>query len=475
MTQQINPDGVQNAKQGFFYNVWIKIDGTERSHKVQYAKNNVTSVTGLENEIGSIKKTGSAKEGTKITVNAAKSKAVGSETLFFIGWKVTANGMGYTDPTYIRYYCNLTQFTSNTSADPVSCTFLMGDKDIEIEALYGKPGSAGVGNVTFNNVKLWVTPPITGAKGVAAAAPEFDGMGATYQIDKVEWLEDNETGAYNYLHMDPSKTFDTANKCYTMRVVLKMNSGYAFTDKNGVTITINGQTYGTGTANTLYNAENRTIPVTYSYSEANKSLAIYIPADGTNTRLDKTRYADQAALTFSDGKDVAAITSVEAYKADGTTVEATATAPGETLVLPAGKYTVKVNVTVSEAMHKLIQNSGTNGNNVTLNSAMMGLVNANDSTDQVQLTFTGAPTKAGVHLFGGTRCGRGWPVPAGGGAEPESKAPDPPIRIRRNAHHRRKSDHQRGHPGQGRQQHHRQCVLHQLLYVQQKSDHGCGR
>ena len=197
VTQQINPDGVQNAKQGFFYNVWIKIDGTERSHKVQYAKNNVTSVTGLENEIGSIKKTGSAKEGTKITVNAAKSKAVGSETLFFIGWKVTANGMGYTDPTYIRYYCNLTQFTSNTSADPVSCTFLMGDKDIEIETLYGKPGSAGVGNVTFNNVKLWVTPPITGAKGVAAAAPEFDGMGATYQIDKVEWLEDNETGAYN--------------------------------------------------------------------------------------------------------------------------------------------------------------------------------------------------------------------------------------------------------------------------------------
>lgn len=390
VTQQIDPDGVQNAKQGFFYNVWIKIDGTEQSHKVQYADNNVTSVEGLTGTSSSAnKKTGSAKEGTKITVTAKKSKEVGSETLFFTGWKVTANGTGYTDPAYIPYYCNLAQFTSNTSGDPVTCTFLMGDKDIEIEALYGKPGSAGVGNVTFNNVKLWVTPPITGANGVAAAVPEFDGMGATYRIEKVEWLEDNETGSYNYLHMDPSKTFDTANKCYTMRVVLKMNSGYAFTDKNGVTITINGKKYGTGTENTLYNAESRTIPVTYSYSEANKSLAIYIPVGGAGvkTRLNTTRYAGQAALTFSDGKEVAAITSVEAYKADGTTAAATATAPGETLVLPAGKYTVKVNVTVSEAMHKLIQNNSGNGNQVTLVPTVMGLVN--NSTKQTKLTLTG--------------------------------------------------------------------------------------
>ena len=377
------------AMQGFFYNVWIKISGTEQSHKVQYADNNVESVTGLVNVSSSANnKTGYAEEGDTIKVTAAKSKTVGSESWFFIGWEVTANGTRYTDPAYIQYYCNLTQFTSNTSGDPVSCTFLMGDKDIKIAALYGKPGSAGVGNVTFNNVKLWVTPPITGAKGVAAAVPEFDGMGAAYQIDKVEWLEDNETGAYNYLHMDPGKTFDTANKCYTMRVVLKMNSGYAFTDKNGVTITINGKTYGTGTANTLYNAESRTIPVTYSYSEANKSLAIYIPVGGAGvkTRLDTTRYAGQAALTFSDGKDVAAITGVEAYKADETTAAATVNATGETLVLPAGKYTVKVNVTVSEAMHKLIQNSGTNGNNVTLNSAMMGLVKVSASGN-TQVSF----------------------------------------------------------------------------------------
>ena len=312
VAQRLNLTAVDEL-QGFFYNVWIKINGAQSDYAIQYASNNVT-VAGLSNTTTTTypSEIGYAKEGTKVTLTAAKMK----EGYFFTGWKFTTtdDSKFYTDKDYIQWYCNVTDYTSNESgADKVTCSFRMGDKPLKVEALYGRPGSAGVGNVTFNNVKLWVMPPVKGAKSVTAVVPEFDVLGTTYQIGKVEWLEDTETGSPNYLGMDSSKTFDTANKCYTMRVVLKLKDGYAFSDRNGVTITINGKTYGTGTENPLYSRENRTIPVTYSYSEANKSLAIYIPVggDGVKTRLED-RYKAYAALDFVDAPSIESVTVTDA-------------------------------------------------------------------------------------------------------------------------------------------------------------------
>lgn len=338
--------------QGFFYNVWIKINGDQNDYTVQYASTNVT-VDGLSNTATTVypSKTGYAKEGDKITLTADKVKS----GYFFTGWKFTTtdDGKFYMDKDYIQWYCNVTDYTSSEGgSDKVTCSFRMGDKNLEVEALYGKPGSAGVGNVTFNNIKLWVMPPVKGAKGVTMAVPEFDEMGTTYQIRKVEWLEDDETGAYNYLCMDPNKTFDTANKCYTMRVMLKLKDGYAFSDKNGVTITINGETYGTGTSNPLYNRESRKIPVTYDYSEANKSLAIYIPVggDGVKTRLED-RYKAYAALEFVDAPG---IDSVAVTDASGNSY-GTENVAGFTRELEQGiNYVIQVKVRVPKAIQTAI-------------------------------------------------------------------------------------------------------------------------
>ena len=338
--------------QGFFYNVWITIDGTQPDYAVQYASNNVT-VAGLSRTDSSTTpaKTGYAKEGDRITLTAAKMK----EGYFFTGWKFTTtdDNKFYTDKDYIQWYCNVTDYASNESgSDRVTCSFRMGDKNLKVEALYGRPGSAGVGNVTFNNVKLWVMPPVKGAKGVTAVVPEFDVLGTTYQIGKVEWLEDTETGSPNYLGMDSSKTFDTANKCYTMRVVLKLKDGYAFSDKNGVTITINDKTYGTGTETPLYSRENRTIPVTYNYSETNKSLAIYISVggDGVKTRLED-RYKAYAALNFVDAPSIDSVTVTDASN----TSYGTMTDNNFTKALEQGiNYDVQVKVRVPKAVQDAI-------------------------------------------------------------------------------------------------------------------------
>lgn len=341
--------------QGFFYNVWIKINGTQSEYAIQYASNNVT-VAGLDRPDTStaIAKTGHAKEGTKITLTAEKSKAVeNGEKRFFTGWKFTTtdNNKFYMEKDYIQWYCNVTEYTSNESgSDNVTCSFRMGDKPLKVEALYGRPGSAGVGNVTFNNIKLWVMPPIKGAKGVTSVVPEFDEMGTTYQIGKVEWLEDNETGAYNYLCMDPNKTFDTDNKCYTMRVVLKLKDGYVFSDK-GVTITINDKTYGTGAENILYKGEDRAIPVSYNYNETSKSLAIYIPVNGTKTRL-ATAYRAQAALEFVD---VPSIEVTVTRPGSGNPECGSATKSDFTMDLAQGiNYSVNVKVKVPKAIQTAI-------------------------------------------------------------------------------------------------------------------------
>ena len=341
--------------QGFFYNVWIKIDGTQSDYAIQYASNNVT-VAGLSRTDASTTpaKTGYAKEGTKITLTAAKMK----EGYFFTGWKFTTtdDGKFYMDKDYIQWYCSVTDYTSNESgSDKATCSFRMGDKPLKVEALYGRPGSAGVGNVTFNSVKLWVMPPVKGAKSVTAVVPEFDVLGITYQIGKVEWLEDNETGSPNYLGMDSSKAFDTANKCYTMRVVLKLNNGYAFSDRNGVTITINGKTYGTGTENPLYKGEDRTMPVSYNYNEASKSLAIYIPAggDGVKTRLED-RYKAYAALKFVDAPSIDSVTVTDASN----TSYGTMTTNDFTKALEQGiNYDIQVKVRVPQAIQDAV-NSG---------------------------------------------------------------------------------------------------------------------
>ena len=340
--------------QGFFYNVWIKINGTQNDYKVQYADNNVT-VAGLSRTDSSTTpaKTGYAKEGDRITLTAAKIK----EGYFFTGWKFTTTGDNkfYMDKDYIQWYCNVTDYAINESgSDKVTCSFRMGDKNLKVEALYGRPGAAGVGNVTFSNVKLWVMSPVKGAKGVAAAVPEFDVLGTTYQIGKVEWLEDNETGAPNYLGMDSSKAFDTANKCYTMRVVLKLNNGYAFSDRNGVTITINDKTYSTGTENPLYNRENRTMPVTYNYNEASKSLAIYIPAGGdrVKTRLED-RYKAYAALDFVDAPSIEVTVT---RPGSGNLECGSATTSGFTMELEQGiNYSVNVKVKVPQAIQTAIE------------------------------------------------------------------------------------------------------------------------
>ena len=381
IAQQVNETSDSSRDmQGFFYNVWIKIDGSEKSYSVGLGEN-VTAVKGLSG--------GLATEGTEVKLTAQKMK----DGELFTGWSVTADSTSYTDALDISYYCNLKQFTrGDTSDDKVYCSFLMGDKSIRVEAVYAEPGTSGTGDVTFSSVKLWVTPPVNGGKAVAAAVPEFDRLGEAYQINKVEWLEDQPDGGYNYLHTAPSKTFDPS-KCYTMRVLLKLNDGYAFTDKDGVNITINGQEYGTN-GYTLYNNERRWIPVSYDYDATGKALAIYIPADGQNTWL--TTYKSQAALTFTDGQDVARIESIEAYRTGETTATASATTSGKTLELAAGKYTVKVNVWVSETMQKLMAgytNKGgrlngtpvggrSNGNPVTLDAAVLGLMNPSALTGQ---------------------------------------------------------------------------------------------
>ena len=349
---------IDREMQGFFYNVWITIDGPQNNYAVQYTATNAT-VSGLSNTTTAYpSKTGYAKEGTTITVTAEKSKDVGNEERwFFTGWQFTTtdDDQPYTSEDYICWYCNVTDYVSNESgSDKVTCSFRMGDKPLKIEALYSKPGSAGVGNVTFNNIKLWVMPPVKGARGVVAAVPEFDAMGATYQIGKVEWLEDNETGSPNYLGMDSSKAFDTANKCYTMRVVLKLNNGYAFSDENGVTITINGKTYGTGTQNPLYDREDRTIPVTYNYNEyeTSKSLAIYISVggDGVKTRLED-RYKAYAALKFVDAPSIDSVTVTDASN----NLYGTKTASGFTMPLAQGiNYSVNVKVRVPQAIQTAI-------------------------------------------------------------------------------------------------------------------------
>lgn len=355
VTQRLNL-AEDREMQGFFYNVWITIDGTQSSYAVTYTSTNVT-VDGLSNTATTVypSKTGYAKEGDKITLTADKVKS----GYFFTGWKFTTDdGKFYMDKDYIQWYCSVTDYTSNEGgSDKVTCSFRMGDKNLKVEALYGKPGSAGVGNVTFNNIKLWVMPPVKGAKGVTMAVPEFNELGTTYQIGKVEWLEDNETGAYNYLCMDPNKTFDTANKCYTMRVMLKLKDGYAFSDKNGVTITINGETYGTGTENhPLYNRERRTMPVTYEYSETNKSLAIYISVggDGVKTRLED-RYKAYAALEFVDAPSIDSVTVTDA---SGHFYGTPQTASDFTMALEQGiNYDVQVKVRVPKAIQTAI-NSG---------------------------------------------------------------------------------------------------------------------
>ena len=339
--------------QGFFYNVWITIDGTQPDYAVQYASNNV-AVAGLSNTTTTTypSEIGYAKEGDRITLTAAKMK----EGYFFTGWKFTTtdDGKFYTSKDYIQWYCSVTDYDSNESgSDKVTCSFRMGDKPLNVEALYGRPGSAGVGSVTFNNVKLWVMPPVKGAKSVAVAVPEFDEMGTTYQFGKVEWLEDTETGSPNYLGMDSGKTFDTANKCYTMRVVLKLNNGYAFSDRNGVTITINGKTYGTGTENPLYNRENRIYPVSYDYDVAgSKSLAIYIPVggDGVKTRL-ADRYKAYAALDFVDAPSIDSVTVTDAAGNDYGTQAAT----DFTMPLEQGiNYDIQVKVRVPKDIQTAI-------------------------------------------------------------------------------------------------------------------------
>ena len=341
----------ENSNQGFFYNVWIKINGDQNDYTVQYASNNV-AVAGLSNTTTTTypSKTGYAKEGTKITLTAAKVK----DGYFFTGWKFTTDdGKFYTSKDYIQWYCNVTEYTSNEGGtDKATCSFRMGDKPLKVEALYGRPGSAGVGNVTFNNVKLWVMPPVKDATSMAVAVPEFDELGVTYQIGKVEWLEDNETGSLNYLGMDSNQTFDTANKCYTMRVVLKLKDGYAFNDENGITITINDKTYGTGTTNPLYNGERRTMPVTYNYDEANKSLAIYIPAggDGVKTRLEDL-YKPYAALNFVDEPSIDSVTVTDAGGHD----YGTETRNEFTMSLEQGiSYNIQVKVRVPKAIQDVI-------------------------------------------------------------------------------------------------------------------------
>ena len=385
IAQKVNVTGDSSRDmQGFFYNVWIKIDGSEKSYSVGTV--GVTNATGLTG--------GYAKEGTEVKLTAPKMK----DGKFFTDWSVTADNTSYTDALDISYYCNLKRFTRGDTSDNnnVYCSFLMGDKSIRVEAVYAEPGTPGVGDVTFSSVKLWVTPPVNGGKAVAAAVPEFDGLvGEAYQINKVEWLEDRPDGAYNYLHTAPSKTFDPS-MCYTMRVLLKLNDGYAFTDQDSVNITINGKQYGSNTKNTLYNEESRDYPVSYRYNAADKTLAIYIPANGTNTRLEDY-YREQAALTFTDGQDVARIESVQAVPVGTGETKTVSTASDQTTALAAGKYTVKVNILVSETMKKLMAgytNKGgklngtpmggrSNGNPVTLDAAVLGLVNPSDLTDQI--------------------------------------------------------------------------------------------
>ena len=346
--------------QGFFYNIWIKIDGEQNNYEVQYADNNITSVSGLTSKSESPKVTGYAKEGDEITLTAAKVKA-GS---FFTGWKFTTDdGKFYTSKDYIQWYCNVTEYTSNEGgSDKVTCSFRMGDKNLYVEALYSTTG-----NVTFNSINLNITQPIKGGQPFTSIEPVYDSaIGAAYRVDGYKWY-DTQSGLAGGQPMESTSTFalgDTSRR-YALTVTLKLNDRYVF-DTSNPTVTINGQKYEKGNENTgAYRLHEALCvggyPVSYRYfdgtNSGSRAIVLTIPLDaGTKDWLyDQSNGADFrkfAALKFVDAPSIEVTVT---RPGSGNPECGSATTSDFTMELEQGiNYSVNVKVKVPQAIQTAI-------------------------------------------------------------------------------------------------------------------------
>ena len=348
--------------QGFFYNIWIKIDGEQNNYEVQYADNNITSVSGLTSKSGSPKVTGYAKEGDEITLTAAKVKA-GS---FFTGWKFTTtdDGKFYTSKDYIQWYCNVTEYTSSEGgSDTVTCSFRMGDKNLYVEALYSTTG-----NVTFNSINLNITQPIKGGQPFTSIEPVYDSaIGAAYRVDGYKWY-DTQSGLAGGQPMESTSTFalgDTSRR-YALTVTLKLNDRYVF-DTSNPTVTINGQKYEKGNENTgAYRLHEALCvggyPVSYRYfdgtNSGSRAIVLTIPLDaGTKDWLyDQSNSADFrkfAALKFVDAPSIEVTVT---RPGSGNPKCGSATTSDFTMELEQGiNYSVNVKVKVPQAIQTAIE------------------------------------------------------------------------------------------------------------------------
>lgn len=365
VNQQIYQNGVEDAKQGFFYNVWIKIDGTQKDYAVQYASNNVT-VTGLSRPDTStaVAKTGYAKEGDRITLTADKAKS----GYFFTGWKFTTtdDNKFYTNKDYIRWYCNVMDYTSNESgSSEVTCSFRMGDKPLHVEAVY-----SNTGNVTFNSVNLNITQPIKGGPPFTTVEPVYDSaIGTAYQVDRYKWY-DTPSGLASGQPMQSTSTFTSGSgKYYALTVTLKLNDRYVFDTKNP-TVTINGQEYTVDANDTVGYRLNKGLsvgshPVSYWYFDGtdsgSKSIVLTIPlkADANAYEYDWLRdhsngkiFEEYAALKLADPPSIDSVTVTDA---GGHSYGTPQTASDFTMALEQGiNYSVNVKVRVPKAIQTSI-------------------------------------------------------------------------------------------------------------------------
>lgn len=347
--------------QGFFYNVWIKINGEQEDYEVKYASNNVT-VAGLSRPDTStaIAKTGYAKEGDKITLTADKVK-YGN---YFAGWKFTTtdDGKFYTSKDYIQWYCNVTDYASNESgSDNVTCSFRMGDKNLNVEAVYSTTA-----NVTFNSIELNITQPIKGGKPITSIEPVYDSaIGAAYRVDEYKWY-DTQSGLSGGQPMESTSTFDPSNSSrrYALTVTLKLNDRYVF-DTENPTVTINGRKYEKGNENTgAYRLHEALCvggyPVSYRYfdgtNSGSRAIVLTIPLDaGTQDWLyDPSNGVDFrkfAALKFVDAPSIEGVTVTDASN----NIYGTETRSGFTMPLAQGiNYSVNVKVRVPQAIQTSI-------------------------------------------------------------------------------------------------------------------------
>ena len=310
--QMCGYDTASSRHEGFFYDVWVKMPGTPESCYVEYAWKNV-SVEGLTGNVTTGgKRTGKAVEGDRIKLTADKMK----EGMIFTGWKFTADGKQYIGNDNIKRYCDLGDFNSSESGSgPVTCSFIMGDKDLKIEALY-----SATGPVTFNEIELNIMPPIKGGKPATEVTPVYNvNYGEAYDVLSCKWYGyNNETNKNindkndQYVPMLSNQTFDTEKCHYAMNIILKLNDRYYF-DAENASVTVNGKTYTEKKPD--YHLENwnrdSRYPVSFweedKYGKENyRVIKLYIPMASDKSRdflydeYNNLDYSKYAALNFCD-------------------------------------------------------------------------------------------------------------------------------------------------------------------------------